>query len=726
MKKLIALTISTSLILSSAVAFADTSAKNLSLDAVSKATGTYTETPAPKPTTPVKTTTPVKVTTPLKVVTPVKVTTPVKMVTPIKVVTPVTSKPVYTYKNGIYVTWGNAYSKGTEGAKVTITNGKVADLTLMRSSQKMIDNDPSKNYKEVWSAYEPMKQRLLGKTQAEAAKVDTVSGATRSSEGWKIAVDRAFTRALNVKPADQTYFPGEHMGVDSQGKYMVFAKFDKTHLVGVKAYVFDPAKGSIIETPAALSQAQAIALSAGINELSYNGKDAKVIVGFEKETAALYAAFADAEKNANVNYQSKYMDGFYSAYSTARTNGIERADVYIKNDQLVDVKLYRLGADLKDRGTTAYPAVVTANAPMTAKFLEKGTSINYFNAAIDGVSGATQSSSGWNQSIERAFTKALKTPVADSYFDGTFAGVDNKSMVLLNADFAQNKVTKIMTYFFAPDGKLIIETALTADQKQLRDKFNLNLLKDGDKMPLVVAQTDLSKAAIAAYNDLLANASTKQGIYKDGVYTTYGHTYDKGTNQAVVTLRNGTIVGLKIARVGQNLIDRGPLAYAEVVKFLPTFLTDFINAGNREAVQKVTVATVDAITGATATGDGLKNAIDYAYLKAEINEAPKFAFINDVFPGNDAAKSIYVMTTIEKNIPVKVQVYFLDTAGKVLADTALSADQLAVRTEIQQPITGALHKYAYKAVAFGNNDEQKVLSAKVIEAINASLLNGAK
>lgn len=720
MKKFIALSITASMLMSSSMAFADLSPKQISTDAISAATSYSGETPS----TPTKPVTPTKVSpTPPKTkstpVTPTKAVTP----TPPKVVTPVVTQTKPVYVDGVYVTWGNAYNKGTEGAKVTIKNGKVADLLLIRSNQKMIDNNPSSNYSGVWLAYKPMTERLLGKTREEAAKVDTISGATRSSQGWKLSVDRAFQRALKTKPAGQTYFAGEHMGVDPEGKYMVFAKYDTTKLIGVKAYVFGP-NGSIIEDPKALSPSQATALAVGLGELSYNGKNAKPVVGFEKDNQALFAAFADAQKNASINYQSKYIDGFYSAYSEGRSNGIERTDLIIRNDKLVDIKLYRLGADLKDRGNTAYPAVVTANLPMVQKLLSNGEPIAYYNAALDGISGATESSKGWNEAAKHAFQKALRNPLKTSTFDGTFLGVDNLSTFQLVGTFKNGKVEDLKVNYLKA-GKVLADANLTPEQIADRTLFVNTLLKEGVIKP-IEGKTLAVDAVNKAYADLLTNASTKQLNYKDGTYTTYGHTYDKGTNQAIVTLRNGKVVDLKMARLGQNFIDRGASAYPEVVKLLPQFLADFLAAGTRENIAKVDVATVDATTGATATGDGLKHAIEYAYLKAEINENPKTAFINDIFPGIDKKASVYVMTTVKNDIPTLVQVYFLTPEGKVIADNDLTSDQIAIKKAYQLPDSGALYKYAYRATPIGENDNQKSLSASILEAITLSLANASK
>ncbi|MHB1392378.1 MAG: hypothetical protein ACYCYE_04725 [Clostridia bacterium] len=166
-----------------------------------------------------------------------------------------------------------------------------------------------------------MKKRFIGKTRAEAAKADVVSGATRSSEGWKMSVDRAFARALSAK-TDAVYFEGEHMGIDPLGKYMVFAKYDKARLLGVKVYPLD-AKGNALEA-ATMSPEQLKTAYTMTSELSYNGFGLKPVKGYEKDTTAVLNALWDAEQNAKIINNVKYIDGFYSAYGAARDKGKSR------------------------------------------------------------------------------------------------------------------------------------------------------------------------------------------------------------------------------------------------------------------------------------------------------------------------------------------------------------------------------------------------------------------
>lgn len=681
---------------------------------------TTTKTPT-KSTTTNKTTTNKTTTTKTttqKTTTTTKPTTTTKTTTTKTTTKAETTKPVETVQNpyvdGVYVTYGDAYSKGTEGAKVTIKDGKVTDVELMRTSTKLIDRDVRNNYSGLWQAYEVMQKSFQGKTRDQAAEVDVVSGATRSSEGWKLSVDRAFVRALKEKPEGQSYFEGEHMGVDPQGKYLVFLNYDKAKLLGVKVYPLDASGSAIAEDNMTAEQSKLVYSIA--SELLYRGSAAVSTKGNEAEFTAAISAFNDAEMNAKVNDTSKYVDGFYSAYGSARDKGVERADIYIRNGKLVDVQLYRLGANLIDRGDTAYKDVVLGNAPMVEKLLANGGPIVDFNDETDAISGATESSHSWNLAVERAMEKALKTKTSSKYFDGIVAGVDNQSQVLLLLNMENDKVTEVAIHLFDQDGKLIKADSLTHEQSAVAGLIVEGLTQQGADMEDIVGHEILSAAAKAAYKDALQNASTVQGDYKDGTFTAYGDAYDKGTNRADVTLRNGQIVGIDLFRVGVDFEDRGASAYADVVKAIPILKAQYMYASTRDKA-----AEVDAVSGATSSSNAFKAAVDRAYKKAEISESYKTAYVNGIFAGVDAKKSAYVMVTVENNIPVKMEVYFLDAKGKIKAESALTADELSVKQEVETASTEGLHKYGYRAAAFGETAGVKEASTKVVNAIKVAL-----
>ncbi|NQX45394.1 FMN-binding protein [Paenibacillus tritici] len=764
MKKLISLTVSAALLLAPLAYTINAPALNLKVDAVSAASEeapAATAKPAPKPAatpkatakpapTPKATAKPVH--TPKATAKPVhtpkatakpaatpKATakpaaTPKATAKPVATTAPAaspkatakpaaTAKPVATaapvtvheavYQDGVYVAYGDAYSKGTEGAKVTIKDGKIADIELLRTSPKIIDRNARENYSGVWTAYGLMKDRLVGKTRDGAAAVDAVSGATRTSNGWKLSVDRAFARSLQDKPADAAYFSGVHMGVDPEAKYAVFATYEANKLTDVKLYPLS-ANGDFVDEKTYTAE-QTAAIAAITPALLAKGSAAQPVAGFEAESTAAVNAFWDAEQNASVHNTAAYIDGFYSSYGTARSVGVERADVVIRNGKLVDVNLFRLGNNLIDRGATAYAEVVKANAPMTAKLLANGSYFAKYDEKVDGISGATESSHGWNQAVERAFEKALKVPGEGQYFDGKFAGVDNQSKVMVLVDIEADQVTGIKLSLFGTDGKLIADDKRTEAQKSLVDQLTAGLLAKGVDTADIAGQEAVSAAAKAALTDALTNASKLQGTYKDGTFTAYGNAYDKGTNKADVTLRNGKIVNVALSRVGMNMADLGKAAYAEVQKAIPVLTASFLAEGTREGAQGV-----DAVSGATSSSDALKAAVDRAYGKAEITETDKAAYFDGIFIGASADKTVNVMVTTEYNVPVTMAVYYLDDKGKVRY--GLNDDELLVKYEIENTSNGkGLHKYGYRAAAFGANDAQKAISAKVIEAIKAAL-----
>jgi hypothetical protein len=175
-------------------------------------------------------------------------------------------------------------------------------------------------------------------------------------------------------------------------------------------------------------------------------------------------------------------------------------------------------------------------------------------------------------------------------------------------------------------------------------------------------------------------------------------------------------VGLKLYRLGVNMVDRGASAYPAVVNAIPELLKKYMAAATRENAQKV-----DAITGATGSSNGLKAAVELAFQKAEIIESNKVAYSNGVYGGVDTAKSVYVLVTVKRNLPNKVTVYYLDSAGKVRPNDSLFSDEQFVKTEFEKPSTEQLHKYAYRPTPFGTTESQKAVSAKVIEAMKAAL-----
>lgn len=105
------------------------------------------------------------------------------------------------YKDGEYRGEGNPWEYGAEDATVVIKDGKITDITLRR-----LDKEGNEvNYND-WTGeekngktYPNLKQYRMDLAKEMVDKqtyeVDSISGATVSSDNWKMAVKRALEKA---------------------------------------------------------------------------------------------------------------------------------------------------------------------------------------------------------------------------------------------------------------------------------------------------------------------------------------------------------------------------------------------------------------------------------------------------------------------------------------------------------------------------------------------------
>jgi len=92
------------------------------------------------------------------------------------------------YGNGIYEGKGTGYGRGLK-VSVTVTDGRISDIQIISH------NEVGKQYYE--EAFETIPQRVI---EAQNTEVDAVSGATKTSNGIKQAVENAL---LDAKSTDE-------------------------------------------------------------------------------------------------------------------------------------------------------------------------------------------------------------------------------------------------------------------------------------------------------------------------------------------------------------------------------------------------------------------------------------------------------------------------------------------------------------------------------------------
>lgn len=115
---------------------------------------------------------------------------------------------------------------------------------------------------------------------------------------------------------------------------------------------------------------------------------------------------------------AQYIDGTYEAWSDAGDKSIQYAKVFIEDGKIVGVILREFNDRLVEKDWTTYPWPQAQEAALTmgAQFVANQA------AVADMVTGATGSSKGFIQAVERALIKASPNKPANKYFDGVFMG----------------------------------------------------------------------------------------------------------------------------------------------------------------------------------------------------------------------------------------------------------------------------------------------------------------
>lgn len=103
-----------------------------------------------------------------------------------------------SFKDGIYDVKHSSTKGGFEEAVVTIENGKIKAVDLKRLDKKQKEVNYNEWDGTKWEHPNLKKYRIdLGKAivDKQSPDVDSITGATESSNGWKLAVDEALTKA---------------------------------------------------------------------------------------------------------------------------------------------------------------------------------------------------------------------------------------------------------------------------------------------------------------------------------------------------------------------------------------------------------------------------------------------------------------------------------------------------------------------------------------------------
>ncbi|AOY76053.1 FMN-binding protein [Clostridium formicaceticum] len=120
------------------------------------------------------------------------------------------------YNDGTYEAYDDAAAKSFYKAVVTVKDDKIVDLDLIgfRNTGELKDADYP--YAPFHEAQATLTEAFLAANGTEG--VEIVTGATGSSEGWAIAINRALEKALVEPVSDAAYFDGTFQGVTELGE----------------------------------------------------------------------------------------------------------------------------------------------------------------------------------------------------------------------------------------------------------------------------------------------------------------------------------------------------------------------------------------------------------------------------------------------------------------------------------------------------------------------------
>ncbi|AKL94141.1 hypothetical protein CACET_c06310 [Clostridium aceticum] len=202
-----------------------------------------------------------------------------------------------TYNDGTYEAYDDAAAKSFHKVVVTIKDDKIVDLELIGFRNTGDVKDADYAYAPFHEAQSTLTEAFLAANGTEGAEV--ITGATGSSEGWAIALDRALEKALVEPASDAAYFNGTFQGVTElgeRGRKMARVTIENDKIVDVvleetrfvddaevlkdEEYDYAPFHGAVEEMPARFIEA--------------NGTDVETFTGATSSSTGWIEAIEDA------------------------------------------------------------------------------------------------------------------------------------------------------------------------------------------------------------------------------------------------------------------------------------------------------------------------------------------------------------------------------------------------------------------------------------------------
>jgi len=354
-----------------------------------------------------------------------------------------------------YIGYSDATDHGYAMAVITIENDRITSVILKEFTELSIEKDFS-NYEYYPSvqAHTVLPQRFI---DAQGEKVDSITGATASSNRYKQAVERALVSAKGNKE-HKKYFDGIFQGrskADNHGYGIALVEIKDDRIVKVELkevdergelkdfsiYPHEPSIKAHKELPERFVQS--------------NSPSVDNFTGATHSTDKYKEAVQNALAKATIEKPLPNMiDGTYVAISDLSSQGYSSARVTVENNMIVqvDLKEYDQNSVEKDFALYEYEPSVNANKELPWAFVAAQS------PDIDAVAGATYSSRQYVQAVERALKKAALVKKGGEYFDGVFQAkskTDQHGYAIATVTLQDDKIIKVEIKYIDAEGKEI-------------------------------------------------------------------------------------------------------------------------------------------------------------------------------------------------------------------------------------------------------------------------------
>ncbi|GIM28448.1 hypothetical protein CPJCM30710_11140 [Clostridium polyendosporum] len=550
----------------------------------------------------------------------------------------VANLPVYNgkglYKDGVYTGTGRGFQPNLK-VSVTVKDGKITEI-------KILSHNETPGFYE--KAFSIVPKEIVSK---QATDVDTVSGATRSSNGIIAAVSDALKNARvdgttivnnnannnanngtsnnssnnsnngtnsngvsSTTPADtnkRLYKNGVYtgMGTGFQPGLAVSVTVTDNKISDIKILSHNETSGFYEEPFDKVPKEIIAAQSTSVDTVS----------GATRSSNGIIAAVNDALKNAKIDDVSGgnttptntsnnnnptesgdnkpvataarlYKDGRYTGIGTGLKNNLT-VDVTLKDNKITNINLitYKEGVEYMKKAMT----------PMSDKIIAAQST------EVDVVSGATETSNGIKDAVNKALEKAI-------YKDGTYSGFgrgyNRNQLINVNVTVKDGKISSVdltsqsETASYFEKAWPIVPDAIVKAQSTSVD--TVSGATKSSKGIISAVKAALSAGTSVGETSTYPSQEDVVAPFRDGVYTGKGKGY-KPDLTVMVTIKDNKIIKIDL---GPN--DETPGYFKNVWPLLPN-----------QMIAKQS-ADVDAVSGATRSTNGVINAVKDALRQSKL------------------------------------------------------------------------------------------------------------